>query len=167
MSVLKSLSSATSPMTWVVSAVLLLIALFLAVPAVPHLKSWYGLVVVRSQSMEPWLPLGSLAFFKPQPRYELGDSVVFASDLVSDQSVLIQHVRGIERKNGDIWYLTQDNRAEKARSLRVAAQEVQGRVVWSLPYIGFVTFWLRTPVGLACLILVPAFFLALREMRTW
>ncbi|HLC03370.1 MAG TPA: signal peptidase I [Anaerolineales bacterium] len=143
----------------------LLLAGIVALFVVPRLLGWQ-LQVVLSGSMGPALPAGSVSFVEPvDPQsLEAGDLLVF--QLPRDPSQQVSH-RIVEiRGEGEAReFHTKGDANNAPDEYWVPASNVQGAVRWAIPYVGYVVPHVRTPLGYAILILIPAVIIIVGEAR--
>ncbi|MCH5299096.1 MAG: signal peptidase I [Ruminococcus sp.] len=111
-----------------------------------------GTSVVLSGSMEPTLSVNDLVFVKAQDTYETGDIVVY-----QDEGLLVIH-RIIAIDENEI--ITQGD-ANNTADQPVDISLVKGKAIASLPFVGAVAQFLKTPVGF---ILVIVAAIALFEL---
>lgn len=102
-----------------------------------------GMAVVLSGSMEPELQVGELIFVRQQDDYRSGEVVVYqnGSSLVVHRVVQTDGVTVITR--GD---------ANNAPDAPIDVSQIKGAVVGSIPYVGTVARWLRTPLGVVLIL---------------
>jgi signal peptidase I len=120
--------------------------------------------IVQSGSMEPSIRTGSIVLIAPQPSYGVGDVITFTS---TDSDVPTTH-RIMEVKVDDAgatWFLTKGDANENFDTAPVAATDVLGAVRFSVPYLGFLFDFARTPLGFALLIGIPAFLIIIDEVE--
>ena len=98
----------------------------------------YGAAVVLSGSMEPELSVGDLIVVRETSLFEKGDVVVY-----QDGSSLIVH-RIIELDDDTI---TTKGDANTVADLPVPISRIKGKVKFSIPYVGKVVGFLKTPIG--------------------
>lgn len=108
-----------------------------------------GAVAVESGSMEPELPVGSLAIVQEQDGYAEGDVVAYASP----SGALVTHrIRGFDGQGRAIARGDANNVDDPAFDPSL----IEGRVVACVPLAGALAQSLRTPAGAAALLLVAA-----------
>ncbi len=94
--------------------------------------------IVATPSMEPFLPKGSAGVFVKAGKYEVGDIIIFRV-----HGCLVAHRVAAETKNGfrtkgdhngvlDPWVVTED--------------AILGRLVLSVPMLGYAIYILRSPL---------------------
>lgn len=114
--------------------VLALLALALAVAVVPRLLGGAALTVLTG-SMEPTYSPGDMVVSVPVETYEVGDVVTFQP--VSDDPTLITHrIVGVQL-GAETRYVTRGD-ANGADDEPIQAEQVMGRVVYHIPYVGHV-----------------------------
>jgi signal peptidase len=106
--------------------------------------------------MEPALAVGSIEVTKPlqtNEDIEVGDIVTFRSP--SDADVVISHRVIAIADNG---FITKGDANRIPDEFVVQRQNVLGKVVFHIPYFGYLVWAMKTPLGLF-LLLIPAILL--------
>ena len=103
----------------------------------------FGTAVVQSGSMEPTYSVGDLLFIKEASDYEVGDVVVYQSD-----NMLVVH-RIVEIDGNRI---TTQGDANNVADEPFSASNIMGRVIGSVPGVGNVIDFLKTPLGFILLV---------------
>jgi len=119
---------------------------------------------VFSGSMEPRLKLGSVVVTRPVEAEEIkaGDIITFYSPL---NERLVSH-RVVAAEHGSGWHFqTKGDANEDADPFVVPAESVVGKVCLHLPYFGYVSQFVKTPLGLLLLICTPGLVVIVMEMR--
>lgn len=133
-------------------AVLLLASLF-------PFENWYQVKVVLSGSMEPAIHVGSVVVLKPQASYVVGDVITFGVD--NRQQIPVTHrIIGQEGSR----FITQGDANDNVDPGTVAPREIIGGVQFSVPYVGYVLEFTKTPLGFWTLIIGPAAIVVLLEL---
>ena len=118
--------------------------------------------IVKSGSMEPQIPVGSLVVVWPTASYAVGDIVTFGKD--SKRDIPTTHrVVGMRVESGVTLFQTKGDANEEADPQETALRDVVGKVFLVVPYAGFVLDFARQPLGFALLIGVPAAIIILDE----
>ena len=106
----------------------------------------YSVATVVSGSMEPTLSINDVIIVKAEDDYEEGDILVF---LVGDS--LIAH-RAIEKTEEG--YVTRGDANNTADRGMVTQEHIKGRVVRVIPELGVVFQFVRSPIGIGCMLAV-------------
>lgn len=124
--------------------------------------AWFAgwrLEVVRTGSMAPAIPRGSLAIVSPISPYELqeGDVVAFRDPADGRRRLLHRAVAVIDRRGsgGGSFLRTQGDANATADPLLVPAHRVLGRMRWHVPRLGDVMWMLRPPFGFVLFVGAP------------
>jgi signal peptidase I len=119
--------------------------------------------IVKSGSMEPTIKTGGIVVVKPLESYAVGDVITFGED--SPRAIPTTH-RILEVISGDsgISYQTKGDANEEQDPEVVMAGDVIGKVIFSVPFVGYVLDFARKPLGFTLLIGVPAGVIILDEM---
>src|SRR3989344_8602773 len=121
--------------------------------------------IVKSGSMEPNIPTGSVVIVKPETRYLNGDVITFGKDTKTDIPTTHRIIASAGEGTGTT-YTVKGDANEEADPTQVVARDVIGKVVFSLPYAGFILDFARQPLGFGLLIGVPAALVILEESLT-
>lgn len=127
-----------------------------AVMVMPRLFGWQ-VVDVLSGSMTPTYPIRSvLAVESVDPAdVRAGDVIAFRRQ--GDANVLVTHrVVSVERRDGELTFVTKGDANDTPDREPVRAANVRGRVVFGVPHLGRIVQVIRSPIGFALLLLVPA-----------
>ncbi|MFC1846944.1 signal peptidase I [Chloroflexota bacterium] len=119
---------------------------------------------VFSGSMEPELNVGGLVITRPVQVEDIkvDDIITFSSP--SDSGMITHRVTGIEEL-GTLSFQTKGDANEDADLFTVPAQNVAGIVCFDLPYFGYASQFIKTPLGLMLTLCLPGLIIILMEMR--
>ncbi len=125
----------------VLLVILLAVAVILIIPRFFGIKQF----AVLSGSMEPDIKVGSLVFDKEVGNTEIkkGDVITFK---LSDKTFVTHRVDSI---NSDGSYVTKGDANKNVDGKVVTKKEVVGIYKFNIPYLGYVTLYGRTPLGVA------------------
>lgn len=124
------------------------------------------LVSVSDSRMAKAVPKDSLAISVPAASYEIGDIVAYESN---DDTLVLSRIvgRSIDGLRPTTYRLKDDEAASFKRE-RVNHQYIRGRVELSVPVLGRILTFLRTPLGFAGFVVIPlvvVFMLGLNDAR--
>jgi signal peptidase len=120
-----------------------------------------SLAIVRSSSMEPAIRTGALAMMLPidAEDVKVGDIIVFDPPWDPDATVTVSHRVIAVLHDGQIQFDTKGDATEESDPYYVPAGSVHGKVVFSIPYLGYaassVVGYVRTRLGLVTLVCIP------------
>lgn len=142
--------------------VIVTLALLLVASFFPF-DSWYQVKVVLSGSMEPHIPVGSVVFIKPEPRYAVGDVVTFGRDTRTEIPVTHRVVEVISESRASQTFITKGDANGDNDPGTVTSRDVIGRVWLTIPYLGFALEFAKTPLGFVFLVVIPGSLIAISE----
>jgi signal peptidase len=129
------------------------------------------LAIVRSSSMEPTMRAGALAVMQPVDAsdVEVGDIIVFRPHWDSNPDVRVSHrVIGVY-DDEQLLFDTKGDALEQSDPEYVPAGSVKGKVLFSIPYLGyaasFASGYVRTWIGLVTLVCIPLAILIINAVR--
>lgn len=122
----------------------------------------YQVKVVKSGSMEPAIKTGGIVVIAPSAAYGVGDVVTFGRD--TKNSIPVTH--RIVEKTGEgrtATYMTKGDANEDTDPNVLRNSGIIGTVAFTIPYVGYVIEFARTPLGFLILIGIPALVIVLDE----
>ena len=137
--------------------VLLLPFLLFAVPQVVGADHSF---VILSGSMEPALSPGDVVLVSESASVQVGDVITFDT---GDTVPVTHRIIGVE----DGRYVTKGDANGNADGTSVPPANVLGRVVLTVPLVGYVILWANTPVGQILLVVVPLVALGVSWLHRW
>ena len=139
----------------------LLVGSMLPIPGNVEIK------IVKSGSMEPAIPTGSLVVVKPSPSfsYGVGDVITFGADTKTEVPTT-HRIVAVEGAGSERIFITKGDANEDIDQESVALREVVGKVLFSVPGAGYVLAFAREPLGFALLVGIPAGLIILEELLT-
>ena len=127
----------------------------------------YEVKIVQSGSMEPKIKTGSIVVIKPDDSYGVGDIITFGKDTRRDVPTTHRIVSD-KVESGVFVYTTKGDANEDTDPHEVRKSEVIGKVVFSVPYVGYLLDFARKPIGFILLIVFPAGVVVFDEvMSIW
>ena len=118
------------------------------------------LFVDQSGSMSPAIKTGSMLVVKSASDYTEGEIVTFWED--NSRSKTITH-RIFQESHGS--YLTKGDANDSPDSSLVSKDQIIGRVLLSIPLLGYFVNFTQTLPGLIIFILLPAYFIVTAEIH--
>ncbi|HMO78498.1 MAG TPA: signal peptidase I [Candidatus Paceibacterota bacterium] len=144
---------------FILAAGLLLISSF-SIPGVP-----FDTKSVLTGSMAPAIPTGSIVFIVPKDTYIEGDIITFKRKQSQMEIPVTHRIMGAEMVDGQLVFVTQGDANEYADTAAVYQDEVLGKVVGHVPFLGKLLDVARTPFGFVALIVIPALLVIVDEVR--
>jgi signal peptidase I len=138
----------------------------LVVSALP-IPGNYEIKIVLSGSMEPAIKTGSIVVVKPADVYEIGDVITFGKDTKRDVPTTHRIVEA-RFESGKARFITKGDANDNVDGKETREDEVIGKVLFSVPFVGFLLDLARKPLGFAFLIGVPAVAIVSDELwKVW
>lgn len=134
----------------------MLVAILLLIPLIPVVDQWYQLAIVQSASMEPKLPVGSLAIYRSEATYYPGEIIAYQDG--DDDKLIIHRVVEKRSKDGLTVYLAQGDATQYLSPQPIFAGQIKGKLIGSISQLGYVLAWFKSKAGIATTIFT---FLAL------
>lgn len=126
---------------------ILLLVVLLALSVVLVVPKWIGCktLAVLSGSMEPEIPVGSLIIIQDTEPLELevGDIATYSMG-----SSMVTH-RVVENHTQEQYLIFQGDANKTADASPIAYAQIEGKVWFHLPWIGYLSIYAKTPLGIA------------------
>ena len=162
---------------WVNGAVLGLAVAVMAVSVVYLWLGWFSpdgvptvaghrLLVVLSGSMKPAFDAGDIVVVREfDPRTALPGQIVTFRDPTSPRVLITHRVAEVVREGHAVFYRTKGDANDVVDAEPVPWQNVIGRVVLHIPYVGYLVSFVRTVPGLLLSIMLPGAIILAGELR--
>jgi signal peptidase len=114
--------------------------------------------------MEPAIQTGSVVVSRPIAAEEVqeGDIIMFAS--LAGNSLTTHRVVSVESENNGLHFITKGDANKGADINAVVPGQIVGIIVFSVPYLGYLVAFIRTPLGLVLFLVIPATILIISEL---
>lgn len=135
-------------------AILVFMALLVLASALP-IPGGLKTFVVKSGSMEPSIKTGSVVVVFPRGTYKVGDVVTYGPNTklrVPTTHRIISESGSAGRK----FFLTKGDANNTPDIREISQKEIIGKVMFDIPYFGYVVAAAQKPVGFAVIVGVPA-----------
>ena len=144
-------------------AFIVLIALLLVVSVFP-ITGNYKLMIVQSGSMEPTIKMGSVVMVKPTQDYKTGDIISFGkySRIKAPTTHRIHDIRVVDSQPR---YITKGDANNAPDQEEITKREIIGKVLFSVPYLGYAVDFAKRPLGFSLIIIVPAAIIIIDEIK--
>lgn len=140
--------------------------LFLSAPKNPTRTQ---LFTITSGSMSPAIPTGSIVLIKSHPPYQLEDIISYQThanaDLKKPGSIVTHRITKIHTDQNYPTYTTQGDANQTPDPEAVPQARVLGKVIFTLPYLGYVGTFIKSPPGFIILIVIPATVIVFQELQ--
>jgi len=147
--------------TVLISLVLIATAVAVALLAFPVFGN--QALIVRSGSMEPNIPVGSIVVIRPSETntYQVGEVISFRRDA---NTIVTHRITGVQNTTRGITYTTKGDANEEADAWTIKHQDVLGKDFIILPEFGKLLAFAKSKYGFPLLIIFPAVFVILVEV---
>jgi len=144
-------------------AFIVVVALLLIVSVLP-ITGNYKVMTVISGSMAPAIKMGSVVIVKPASDYKIGDVITFGP-YSKTKAPTSHRIYDIKVVDGQPVYITKGdvNNAPDARELQ--KRDIVGKVLFSVPFVGYAVDFAKKPMGFALIIVVPAAIIIYDEIK--
>jgi signal peptidase len=129
-----------------------------AVAVLPTLFGYHAYIVYGG-SMTPSLRLGSVAVAKPVSPEELRVGDVIARRWSPDSSAVLHRIVDITIDDGQYVLVTQGDQNGRPDPDPVFVEGKGDKIIYAVPYVGFLLHFARTTIGFVSLVAIPIAFL--------
>lgn len=140
-----------------VIAVLLIISVF-------PITGNYKMMIVQSGSMAPAIKMGSIVVVKPADDYKIGDVITFGP-YSRTKAPTTHRIYEMKVVGGEPVYITKGDANNAPDQREISKKDIVGKVLFSVPYIGYAVDFAKKPLGFALIIIVPAAIIIYDEIR--
>lgn len=147
-----------------------ILILFLVVIIVSVFASYNGftngvkLYTVQSGSMEPAIHVGSMIVSKPQKEYLKNDIITFYLPENNSKETVTHRIHDIKTENGESIYVTKGDANNTPDTGVIKKSNILGKLLFSIPFIGYIIAYSRTQTGLVILIIIPSTLIVYTEL---
>jgi signal peptidase len=123
--------------------------------------------IILSGSMEPIIKVGGVAIVAPYKNYSSNDIISFYQN--GDKKNIVTH--RIQAKlypngiNKQPVYLTSGDANNALDQEKVTQDQITGKVIFSIPYLGYLANFVQTPYGLILFVIIPATIIVYEEAK--
>lgn len=139
------------------------IAVLLFLPVLP-IEGNIETKVVLSGSMEPAIRVGSVLVLKPQKSYKIDDIVTFGRD-TRNNIPTTHRIIDMRIEGNSTFFKTKGDANDDADAREITGADINGKVLFSIPYLGYLIDFAKRPIGFALIIVIPASIIVLDEVR--
>lgn len=111
--------------------------------------------VVQSGSMEPAITTGSVVLLRPTEAYQKRDIITYYVN-GNDGTPVTHRVVANRIQGGEPYYTTQGDANDTKDSNEVSHSNVIGKVIFTVPVLGYLFDFVQQPIGFALIVGLPA-----------
>lgn len=149
---------------WTAIIIFVVAGLALLAFSLPH-TGWRALSV-QTGSMKPAIPPGSLVLVHsvPQNTIKKGDVITYKGKTASEMTIT-HRVQERKKQHNGLYRTIVKGDANRSADAPIYDSQIIGRVETSVPYLGKALGFVKTPLGLALLVYLPALIICIAEIR--
>ena len=148
---------------YVVIGFVALVAVLLVVSVLP-ITGNFKVMVVQSGSMAPKIKMGSVVVIKPVEEYKIGDVITFGP-YSRIKAPITHRISDVKIVNGQPVYITKGDANNSPDQREIQKREIIGKVLFDVPYLGYVVSFAKKPIGFTLIIVVPAGLIIFDETK--
>lgn len=153
----------TKQIVYAVLIILLIIFALIVVASSTDTPLKVRLYAVQSGSMEPAIRTGSVVISKQFPEYKMGDIITYNNSEISKTPVTHRVIKIQNTKAGKVFFTKGDANNVDDKT-PIASGQVFGKVVATVPFIGYVIEFSRTQIGFVSMVIIPATLIVYSEL---
>ena len=112
--------------------------------------------------MEPHIRVGSIVVIKPSATYEVGDVITFGQD-TKTQIPTTHRIVATEGVGAALTFTTKGDANDAPDSSATSIRDVHGKVIFTVPYVGYFLAFAKTKLGFFLVVGIPALLVCLEE----
>lgn len=140
-----------------------LIAVLLIISSFP-ITGNFKVLTVLSGSMEPAIKTGSVVMVKPVSDYKIGEVITFGP-YSRTKAPTSHRIYDIKVVAGEPVYITKGDANNAPDTREIQKKDIIGKVLFSVPYVGYAVDAAKKPLGFAFIIIVPAIIIIYDEAK--
>ena len=149
----------------VILGIFLVIGIIVGISLLP-IKNNFKILTVMSGSMEPKIKTGELIIVSPKADYNIGEIISFKVRGSDNKETTITH--RIFEKNiirDQATYVTKGDANNTPDNNKIAKDQIIGRFIFGVKYVGYLIAYVKTPLGLIIIIVIPATIIIYEEAK--
>ena len=129
----------------------------------------FKLKIVLSGSMEPIIKTGSIVVVKPlstssgQADYKIGDIITFQTAI--NKELITHRIYDIKVVGNEPRYITKGDANNAPDQREILQREIIGKLLFSIPYLGYVVDFAQKPLGFSLIVILPAIAIVSDEVK--
>lgn len=148
---------------YVILAGLIFIGSLLFLSFMP-LPTDFDLRIVQSGSMEPEIKTGSMIFIRSADEYKVGDVITFTPE-IEDRTPITHRIIDKDEVDGEDVFITKGD-ANRTHDIQpINEKRIMGKMIFSIPYIGYVINFAQKPFGFFILVVLPFIVISIEEIN--
>ncbi|TET44413.1 MAG: signal peptidase I [Dehalococcoidia bacterium] len=148
---------------WIVNIILVwLLVIVVALFLLPRFGGW-RFDAVYTGSMEPELNVGGVVLIKPVEPLDIkpGDIIAYHSG----EEIVTHRVVEVVTDAGEPSFVTKGDANEDPDPLPAAATSVVGKVIFDVPYLGYLAAFVKTRLGFVLTVILPGLAIIGLELK--
>lgn len=147
-------------------SLLIILAVLVFISILP-LPNSFKIMTVMSSSMEPTIKTGELVVIQPVESYEQDEIITFKPrDAESNKNTTTHRISKKENdKFGAVKYITKGDANNTEDFAPVYHQQILGKYIFGVPYLGYLIGYIKTLPGLVLLVIIPATIIVYEESK--
>jgi len=124
---------------------------------VAALRTDYPLHTPVSSSMEPTLNIGDLLIVQgvvDSDDVDVGEIIIFRKPTSPDEFIVHRVIEKSQTQYGETYFITKGDNNFARDPWKVTENHIIGKVLWRIPFLGYIKIFLGTPVGIALTIIL-------------
>lgn len=124
----------------------------------------YKVMAVLTGSMEPVLRPGDLIVVKPVApmKVKVNDVITYKN---SQNTMVTHRIVDLKDKEGEVFFETKGDANNVKDEGDVQSDQLVGSLLFSIPKVGYLVNFLKSPAGLAILLVIPFLYLTIGVLK--
>lgn len=135
---------------------------FVIISSYVNLPGGFRFYSVMSGSMEPKIKSGSIILVRKLNTYKINDVITFQQP---EGKITTHRIVNIEESDGSSVYRVKGDANDTADPYQVTPAFVLGKTLFSVPGLGYLLNFLKTPLGVTIFLVIPGTIIIYEEFR--
>ena len=137
---------------------LIILTAFITITSYMTMSGGLRSLLIRSGSIEQTIMTGDVILIKVMETYGEKDVVTFKEQ---GERIVTHRILKETEKEGSVEFITKGDANRSIDNDIVKPENIMGKVIFVVPKLGFLATFVRTPLGLMMIIIIPAILIVL------
>ncbi len=142
---------------------LLILLVVLIIVSFVSLPGDFKVFNVLTGSMEPAIKAGSMVVVSKEDSYKINDIVTFGGDKSTPPTT--HRIVEMKLESGESVFITKGDANQSQDLTPIRQNVIIGKVIFTIPFIGKIVGFAKTPIGFGVLVLVPSIIFVYEEIK--
>lgn len=149
----------------IIGAILIFSIVMVVFPLLPPFRGFYHTRTVLTGSMEPSIGKDSVVINKWIQDRDLKEGDIVTFQKPTDRDVFITHrIQEVKKTTPLYKFQTKGDANETTDFWEITQANVEGKVIFVIPYLGYLIEFFKTPIGFILIVVLPLLIFIIKEV---